>query len=100
MEDTVARLGGDEFTIIQAASGGVDPAELAQRLLDTVSRRYAVDDATFDIELSVGVALWTKEMTTPDDVLKRADDALYRAKRLGRNRFCIAGAAKGLRRAG
>ncbi|MDI3469754.1 MAG: diguanylate cyclase/phosphodiesterase (GGDEF & EAL domains) with PAS/PAC sensor(s) [Pseudolabrys sp.] len=100
MEDTVARLGGDEFTIIQAATGGIGPADLAQRVLDAVSRRYTVDDTAFDIELSIGVALWTKKMTTPDDILKCADDALYRAKRLGRNRFCVTAPARGLRRAG
>ncbi len=83
--DLVARLGGDEFAIIQ--SGPPQPAAataLAARLVDLISRAYAVDGHVLHIGASVGVALSPDNGFEPDILLKNADLALYRAKAEGR----------------
>jgi diguanylate cyclase (GGDEF)-like protein len=86
--DTVARLGGDEFAIIQA---GVDTAQgvlpLARRIIESLSEPYTIDGHEAVIGTSVGIALAPSDGSTPDELLKSADLALYRAKSQGRGTF-------------
>jgi diguanylate cyclase (GGDEF)-like protein len=89
MEDMVARLGGDEFTIIVADPGtDAQLADLAQRILTLIAQPFPAGSTEFDIGVSIGIARG-KAGAAPEDMLKCADDALYRAKRRGRNRFCF-----------
>jgi len=86
--DTVARLGGDEFAIVQ--SEGAQPVAarvLAQRLIDAIAAPFEVDGHTVVIGTSVGIALAPNDGSDPDDVLKNADLALYRAKADGRGTY-------------
>jgi diguanylate cyclase (GGDEF)-like protein len=88
--DTVARLAGDEFTIVLEAVGSVaDALHVAQKLVDTARKTVGWGDGAIEISTSIGVA-----MLGPHDnaasLLRRADEALYEAKRLGRNRFVCA----------
>jgi diguanylate cyclase (GGDEF)-like protein len=83
--DVVARLGGDEFAIIQ--HGGEQPAaseSLASRLVQAIAQPFDVADQSVTIGTSVGIALSSIDCADPDDLLKRADLALYEAKSLGR----------------
>jgi diguanylate cyclase (GGDEF)-like protein len=83
--DVVGRLGGDEFAIIQ--SGAPQPAAataLAIRLVDLISRAYAIEGHILHIGASVGVAIAPNDGYEPDILLKNADLALYRAKAEGR----------------
>jgi diguanylate cyclase (GGDEF)-like protein len=83
--DVVGRLGGDEFAIIQ--SGAPQPAAataLATRLVDLISRAYAIEGHILHIGASVGVAIAPNDGYEPDVLLKNADLALYRAKAEGR----------------
>ncbi|MGP0089378.1 MAG: EAL domain-containing protein [Xanthobacteraceae bacterium] len=85
--DLVARLGGDEFAILQTIEG--DDAEaaacLAERILTTIGRPFDIGGHQLTIETSVGLALAPTHGTDADELLKRADLALYRAKAAGRN---------------
>ena len=86
--DVVARIGGDEFAIIQ--SDAAQPAAataLATRLVDLISRAYAVDGHMLHIGASVGIAIAPVDGREPDILLKNADLALYRSKAEGRGRF-------------
>ncbi|MBE7198977.1 MAG: EAL domain-containing protein [Parafilimonas terrae] len=86
--DTVARLGGDEFVVIQA--GTADPeavSALARRLVDLLARTYLIDGQLLTIGASVGAALAPRDGLDPDQLLKNADLALYRAKVDGRGTF-------------
>jgi diguanylate cyclase (GGDEF)-like protein len=86
--DAVARFGGDEFVILLADTGWQGALTFAERL------RRRVDDFTFgppgtpmSITISVGVALAKgSDQITPEELLKEADRALYKAKQQGRNR--------------
>jgi diguanylate cyclase (GGDEF)-like protein len=89
MEDTVARLGGDEFAVIQTGLTSADePAALARRILRSVARPFRVDGTDYELGISVGIASCPLNGRTASDLMKKADAALYQAKRSGRNRFC------------
>jgi diguanylate cyclase (GGDEF)-like protein len=87
--DTIARLGGDEFAIVQM---GVDrqPAEataLASRLVDVLGAPYDLGGHQVIIGASIGLSIAPADGTDPDQLLKNADMALYRAKADGRGTY-------------
>jgi diguanylate cyclase (GGDEF)-like protein len=87
-DDIVARLGGDEFAVLQV--GVEDPhecASLATRIVDAIGNPYELEGQEIVIGTSVGIALATDEGVSPDQLLKHADLALYRAKADGRSTF-------------
>ena len=86
--DTVARIGGDEFIVLQAATASPEQvAALARRLVDLLGRTYIIDGQLLTIGASVGAALAPRDGRDPDQLLKHADLALYRAKLDGRGTF-------------
>ncbi|SDU88664.1 PAS domain S-box protein [Pseudomonas mucidolens] len=90
-EDTVARLGGDEFVILLSGLEGTRVAvstqvqALAETLRELLSEPMFLDGERLQVTPSIGVALIPDHGSTPADLLKRADIALYRAKDSGRN---------------
>jgi diguanylate cyclase (GGDEF)-like protein len=89
--ETIARLGGDEFAILVSLPGGSKETatSLADRILAVVTEPYDVESRRFTIETSVGITFAPQDGTNPDALLKNADLALYRAKSLGGNRYCL-----------
>jgi diguanylate cyclase (GGDEF)-like protein len=86
--DTIARMGGDEFAIVQTAVA--NPAEataLAQRIIKSISEPYDIDGHKAVIGASIGIAVGPIDGSTPDELLRNADLALYRAKEDGRGTF-------------
>lgn len=84
--DCVARLGGDEFAIL--LTNEVAPehcAGLAARLIEDIRRPYLIDDEAISIGVSIGIAIAPINGTRPDQLLRNADLALYRAKADGRS---------------
>lgn len=88
-QDVAARWGGEEFVILLPATD-LHQAELfAQRLLHLVRRTpLQCDDSTVQITASLGVAQREEDDMCWEDLIQRADKALYRAKASGRNRVC------------
>ncbi|MYZ48949.1 EAL domain-containing protein [Propylenella binzhouense] len=83
--DTVARLSGDEFAIVQAGIARPEEAEsLAARLVDAVREPYFLDGHRVSVGASVGTAMANEAGGPPDELLRNADTALYRAKADGR----------------
>lgn len=80
--DLLVRLGGDEFVLVQTGVAEREQATgLASRIVADIGSYYSVNGYTIEIGTSVGIALLTDEQLTPDDLLNRADEALYQAKR-------------------
>jgi len=88
-DDTVARLGGDEFAIVQFCQG-CDPSTssaLASRLVERIAEPYDLAGHQLVIGVSIGVSLSPDDGNNPDQLLKNADLALYRAKADGRGTY-------------
>ncbi len=87
-QDTLARNGGDEFSVVLPGLTHQDEAEsVAQRLIDVLRPSFNVENHNLSVGLSIGIALAASGLTSPDELLRCADMALYEAKRNGRNRF-------------
>ncbi len=85
--DTVARFGGDEFAVLLERVRDADEAiEVADRVLDHLSRPVTIGDRKLSISASIGIAIETIEHADPDVLIRDADAAMYAAKRQGRNR--------------
>ncbi len=83
--DTVARLGGDEFAILQPSHNHpTDTIALASRICESLSRPFDLDGHQVMIGTSIGIAMAPTDGSDPDQLLKNADMALYRAKGDGR----------------
>ena len=88
VQDSVARLGGDEFTVLLEDAGTRDEiAHLATKLIGLVSEPMLLEDRMVATSASVGIAIFPDDATTPVDLTRAADAALYRAKADGRHTF-------------
>ena len=85
--DTVARTGGEEFTLLLPNSSEHDAYLAAERLRTAVASEFASDPVP--LTFSFGVATFPEHGGTADAVIESADQALYAAKALGRNRSII-----------
>jgi EAL domain-containing protein (putative c-di-GMP-specific phosphodiesterase class I) len=83
-------VGGDEFAVL--VKPGNDPAaitDLAERIIAATRKPYTIGEHRAQVTISVGIARPTAEMNEPDDLLRWADIAMYRAKSNGKNRYDI-----------
>jgi diguanylate cyclase (GGDEF)-like protein len=88
--DTAARLGGDEFALLLDRSGGeVDAVTVAKRLLEDFEGRVDVAGERVRVHVSIGIAIGAPGKDSPDEMLRKADVALYEAKRRGKNQYRI-----------
>ncbi len=88
--DTVARMGGDEFAIIQEMDDQPsDAVSLAKRLIDIVTQPFELGGRQAFVGVSVGISIYSQHGESPDQLLRSADQALYRAKRSGRKTYCV-----------
>jgi diguanylate cyclase (GGDEF)-like protein/PAS domain S-box-containing protein len=85
--DTVARLGGDEFAIIQLGARPTLATELAARIIETIAEPFDVHGNQVVIGTSIGIAIAPTDGNEPDQLLRNADMALYRAKSEGRGKY-------------
>ncbi len=84
--DTVARYGGDEFAVILPETDQAAAVALAQRLREEfAARRFGDPDHGLHVTISLGVAAFPQDAHEAEELIERADQALYRAKRAGRN---------------
>jgi diguanylate cyclase (GGDEF)-like protein len=90
-EDIACRYGGEEFTLLLADTVAEAAIERSEKILEAVSninvtlagRRYS------DFTISIGVAIYPHDGETLDELLRKADEALYRSKRQGRNQVTL-----------
>jgi diguanylate cyclase (GGDEF)-like protein len=82
----LARIGGDEFAILMPALASLDePAVLARRIAATFADPFIVNNATVNFGVGVGIAVAPNDGDGADDLMRRADRAMYRAKEAGRS---------------
>jgi len=87
--DVLARLGGDEFAVLLPHGGQTEAVEVAEALVDVVRSAGGTERAR--VTVSVGVAQFDDIMVTADEVLVRADRAMYEAKAAGRDGHAVYG---------
>lgn len=88
--DTVARLGGDEFAIILVDIRDTRVAEdISERLLRKLQEPFRLMDDQVFVSASIGIALASSPKVDADDLLRKADIALYEAKKNGRGRYQV-----------
>ena len=89
-EDVFGRYGGEEFVIILPEATLQKACEIAERLRSTVEKfLFEYDGNTLPVTISLGVGEMDASIKTPEDLIKKTDAALYKAKQSGRNQVCV-----------
>lgn len=86
--DTVARLGGDEFTVlIPQLANTCHVNDIAQKIITSLAEPFHLRNEVMQISASLGITLYPDDAGNIDDLMKHADQAMYVAKKDGRNRY-------------
>jgi diguanylate cyclase (GGDEF)-like protein len=86
--DTLARIGGEEFALLLPQTSAEDAAHLVERLRANVAAtRAKIGDGWLEVTVSIGLTSATREALDVNGILRLADEALYAAKRQGKNRL-------------
>jgi diguanylate cyclase (GGDEF)-like protein/PAS domain S-box-containing protein len=83
--DTVARFGGDEFVVVCDDVSSIETEQVAERILQALSKPCQIADLEMHITASLGIAI-SDDHATPESLLRDSDAAMYRAKERGRGR--------------
>ena len=78
--DVVARVGGDEFAVMLEGADADTGASVAFKLRELLSQPYPLDGLTIEVRASIGSATFPQSGANASELLKRADEAMYRAK--------------------
>lgn len=88
--DLVARYGGEEFAIVLPETGTEGAIQAAERIRKTIETHlFKAYDEKLNVTISAGVAVYPNDAETVAELVEKADEALYRAKRSGKNVVCI-----------
>ena len=88
--DLCARIGGDEFVaLIQDVEHDQGFDKVARRILESLSHTYFVNEKEVKIGVSIGISFFPEQGSELEDLLKKADKALYDAKEQGKGRYRI-----------
>jgi diguanylate cyclase (GGDEF)-like protein/PAS domain S-box-containing protein len=86
--DTAARVGGDEFVLILTQLADAEECrQAADRVLTAITAPVVIDGHVISVSASIGIALYPRDGKDANDLLMLADQAMYEAKRAGRNRY-------------
>ncbi len=86
--DTAARIGGDEFIVLLENTSDKDEiSKMAEKIIKEISELRNIDGEEFQLSCSVGIAIYSENGTTMDDLLSYADKGMYKAKRKARGTY-------------
>jgi diguanylate cyclase (GGDEF)-like protein len=88
--DIAARYGGDEFILLLSQTPKIDAVNIANRIKENIEKAYLSyqEELTFsDITVSIGLASFPDDASSSTELIEKADQALYLAKKSGRNRL-------------
>jgi diguanylate cyclase (GGDEF)-like protein/PAS domain S-box-containing protein len=89
--DTVARIGGDEFLVIQTEAPDREAiAKVAEKIVKNIAQPFSLDGISINIGASIGIAVYPHNGDKPRELMKKADDAMYYTKRIGKNSYSFA----------
>jgi diguanylate cyclase (GGDEF)-like protein len=88
--DLAVRLGGDEFALILIHANLTEAQAVAQKLVDSLSVRYRIGLLDLEVSASIGIAGYPESGTTSEALLRRADEAMYKAKAAGKRGYAVA----------
>lgn len=94
-KDIVARLGGDEFVVVGTGTPGtleyarVNATALAEKIRTILDEPFLIDNFSYHLSCSIGITLIQGNSKNPNDLLREADTAMYRAKANGRNQIAF-----------
>jgi diguanylate cyclase (GGDEF)-like protein len=86
--DILARLGGDEFLIlIESTISQSGLTRMCSNILESLAKPFLLNNHNHFISCSMGISIYPRDDTVPDGLIGKADMAMYRAKKLGKNNF-------------
>ncbi len=87
--DILARYGGEEFAAVLVGTGGNGAKKMAERLrASMIKNPFFINENKLTVTVSIGIATYPHDVATRDNLIDRADQALYYAKKNGRNQVC------------
>lgn len=88
--DTVARIGGDEFSIIlNDIASEKNACQIADKIIACTLQPMVLKQRQYVLGISIGICMESHQYGSVETIMRLADDAMYQAKQLGRNRYCI-----------
>lgn len=88
-EDIICRLGGDEFILLKSSIEESEVKSYAKKILSLFKESFNIDNKQMYITASIGIALYPKDGSDTNTILRNADSAMYKAKDLGKNRYAL-----------
>ncbi|MDG5786773.1 diguanylate cyclase [Evansella sp. AB-P1] len=86
-EDLISRIGGDEFILVLEEVASEKMEEIAQRIVETVSKPYQIQGNEAKVSVSIGISTYPEDGEDKDTLIEKADKAMYTAKNQGKNNY-------------
>lgn len=86
--DTLSRFGGDEFVVLlEQITSHREPSRVGKRIIEQLKVPFVIDGKSFHISSSIGISIYPRDDLEPDELIRKADLAMYHAKENGRSKL-------------
>lgn len=88
--DTIARIGGDEFVIVLENLSKIEEVEpVVKKAIEITNEPFVINDIQCRVTLSIGISIYPQDDEIAEELIKKADLAMYKAKAAGKGRYCF-----------